>query len=71
MPTPHEKTAIKATYFSIVGNASLAVIKAVAGFWGNSYALIADAILYNELDMIRLFAVHKPLVIQYFRLQDP
>ena len=44
MPTPHEKTAIKATYFSIVGNASLAVIKAVAGFWGNSYALIADAI---------------------------
>ncbi len=44
MPTPHEKIAIKATYFSIVGNASLAVIKAVAGFWGNSYALIADAI---------------------------
>jgi cation diffusion facilitator family transporter len=44
MPTPNEKIAIKATYFSIVGNASLAVIKAMAGFWGNSYALIADAI---------------------------
>jgi cation diffusion facilitator family transporter len=44
MATTHEKTAIKATYFSIVGNASLAVIKALAGFFGNSYALIADAI---------------------------
>jgi divalent metal cation (Fe/Co/Zn/Cd) transporter len=44
MPTPLDKIAIKATYFSIVGNAGLAVIKAVAGFWGNSYALIADAI---------------------------
>ncbi len=44
MTTAHEQTAIKATYFSIVGNASLAVIKALAGFFGNSYALIADAI---------------------------
>lgn len=39
-----EQTAIKATYFSIVGNTSLAIIKGVAGFFGNSYALIADAI---------------------------
>jgi len=44
MTTTHEQTAIKATYFSIAGNACLAVIKAVAGFFGNSYALIADAI---------------------------
>jgi cation diffusion facilitator family transporter len=44
MTTAHEQTAIKATYFSIVGNASLAVIKGLAGFFGNSYALIADAI---------------------------
>ncbi len=40
----HEETAIKTTYFSIVGNASLALIKGVAGYFGNSYALIADAI---------------------------
>lgn len=40
----HEETAIKATYFSIIGNACLAIIKALAGFFGNSYALIADAI---------------------------
>jgi cation diffusion facilitator family transporter len=40
----NEQTAIRTTYFSIVGNASLAVIKGVAGFFGNSYALIADAI---------------------------
>ena len=39
-----EKTAEKATYFSIVSNAVLAVIKWLAGYLGNSYALIADAI---------------------------
>lgn len=38
------QTAIKATYFSLIGNAALAVIKGLAGFFGNSYALIADAI---------------------------
>jgi divalent metal cation (Fe/Co/Zn/Cd) transporter len=38
-----EQTAIKATYFSIIGNTSLAIIKGF-GFFGNSYALIADAI---------------------------
>lgn len=40
----NEETAVKATYFSIVGNISLALIKGLAGFFGNSYALIADAI---------------------------
>lgn len=44
MTTTHEETAIKATYFSIIGNASLAIIKGLAGFFGNSYALVADAI---------------------------
>ncbi len=36
--------AIKVIYFSIVGNTSLALIKGLAGFFGNSFALIADAI---------------------------
>lgn len=40
----NEKTAINATYFSIAGNTILAIIKGLAGFFGNSYALIADAI---------------------------
>ncbi len=40
----NEETAIKTTYFSIVGNTLLAIIKGLAGFLGNSYALIADAI---------------------------
>lgn len=40
----NEQTAIRTTYFSIVGNAGLAIIKGIAGFFGNSYALIADAI---------------------------
>lgn len=40
----NEDKAIKATYFSIIGNTSLALIKGLAGFFGNSYALIADAI---------------------------
>lgn len=36
--------AIKASYLSIAGNASLAIIKGITGIFGNSYALIADAI---------------------------
>jgi len=40
----NEQTAIRTTYFSIIGNTSLAIIKGLAGFFGNSYALIADAI---------------------------
>jgi len=40
----NEQTAIKAVYFSLIGNACLAVVKGLAGFFGNSYALIADAI---------------------------
>ena len=41
---PHEKTAIKTIYFSIISNIGLAIIKWLAGFFGHSYALIADAI---------------------------
>ena len=40
----NEQTAIRTTDVSLVGNASLAIIKGLAGFFGNSYALIADAI---------------------------
>lgn len=40
----NEQTAIRATYFSIVGNFLLALLKGIAGIFGNSYALIADAI---------------------------
>ena len=40
----NQEQAIKATYFSIIGNTILSVIKGLAGFYGNSYALIADAI---------------------------
>lgn len=40
----NEQTAIRTTYFSIVGNTALALIKGFAGLFGNSYALIADAI---------------------------
>ena len=39
-----EETAIKTTYFSLASNFILALIKGLAGFFGNSYALIADAI---------------------------
>lgn len=40
----NEQNAIRTTYFSIAGNTCLAVIKGLAGVFGNSYALIADAI---------------------------
>src|SRR6478609_5653317 len=39
-----EQAAVKATYFSIIGNTVLSVVKWLAGYFGNSYALIADAI---------------------------
>ncbi|MBE2188292.1 MAG: cation transporter [Desulfobulbaceae bacterium] len=39
-----EQTAIRTTYFSIAGNTALATIKGIAGLFGNSFALIADAI---------------------------
>lgn len=39
-----EKTALKATYFSMIGNTLLSIIKWIAGYFGNSFALIADAI---------------------------
>ena len=38
------KIAIKTTYISIISNFLLAIIKGIAGVFGNSYALIADAI---------------------------
>ena len=40
----NEKTAVKTIYFSIIGNIALAAIKWLTGNFGNSYALIADAI---------------------------
>ncbi|NKI27229.1 cation transporter [Arenibacter sp. 6A1] len=40
----NEKTAIKTIYYSILSSGLLAIIKGLAGFFGNSYALIADAI---------------------------
>lgn len=51
-----EQTAVKATYFSILGNTSLAIIKWLAGFFGHSYALIADAI-ESTTDILASFLV--------------
>ena len=56
MTTTHKQTAIKATYFSIIGNTVLAIIKGLAGFFGNSYALIADAI-ESTTDLFSSFLV--------------
>ncbi len=39
-----KQQAIKATYLSIIGNSCLALVKGFTGFFGNSYALMADAI---------------------------
>lgn len=44
MTIENEQKAIKTTYISIASNAVLALIKWLAGYFGNSYALIADAI---------------------------
>ena len=39
-----KETAIKTIYLSILGSIALAIVKWLAGIFGNSYALIADAI---------------------------
>ncbi len=44
MAVTDEQKAIKTTYLSLLGNISLALVKWLAGYFGNSYALIADAI---------------------------
>ncbi|MBK8954264.1 MAG: cation transporter [Saprospiraceae bacterium] len=44
MQKEFEKTAIRVSLISIVSNSLLAVIKWITGYFGNSYALIADAI---------------------------
>lgn len=38
-----QQKAIRTIWVSIIGNAAIAIIKWLAGFFGNSYALIADA----------------------------
>jgi len=38
------KTATRAIYFSVLANALLSAIKWLAGYFGNSFALIADAV---------------------------
>lgn len=40
----NKEKAIKTTYLSILGNFFLALAKGITGYFGNSYALIADAI---------------------------
>ncbi len=56
------QTAIRATYFSLASNAVLALSKGLAGFFGNSYALLADA-LESTTDILASFLVL--LGIQY------
>ena len=53
--------AKKATWMSILGNALLAIIKGLSGIFGNSYALIADAIESTAdifSSMMVLFGIH-------------
>ena len=40
----NQQKALQTIYFSVIGNIALASVKWFAGFFGNSYALIADAI---------------------------
>lgn len=40
----NKEKAIGITYLSIFGNAALAIVKGIVGVFGNSYALVADAI---------------------------
>lgn len=62
----NEQIAVKSAYFSIASNALLALIKAVTGVLGNSFALVADAIesatdtLASVLVLVGLTYANKP-----------
>jgi len=51
-----EKIAIRTIYFSIIANTVLALVKGLAGFFGNSHALIADAI-ESTTDIVSSFLI--------------
>ncbi|MBP6373983.1 MAG: cation transporter [Flavobacterium sp.] len=58
---PNQQAAVQATYFSIISNTALALVKGVAGYFGNSYALIADAIESTTdifASFLVLFGIH-------------
>ena len=52
----HKEKAIKVTWLSIFGNLFLALVKGVTGYFGNSYALIADAV-ESSTDIVSSFLV--------------
>ncbi len=62
----NQKTAVKAIYFSVAGNTLLSVIKWLTGYFGNSYALIADAIestadiMSSLLVLVGIKYIHRP-----------
>jgi len=51
-----EQKAIRTTYFSMASHVVLAVVKYLAGYFGHSYALIADAI-ESTTDLVSSFLV--------------
>ncbi len=51
------KKAVAAVVVGIIGNLLLALIKFIAGLWGNSYALIADAIESSSDTVASIFTV--------------
>ena len=44
MQLSKEEEALRTSYFSILSNTGIALVKGIAGFFGNSFALVADAI---------------------------
>jgi cation diffusion facilitator family transporter len=66
MPTNNQRKALGASYFSMASNVALALVKGLAGYFGNSYALIADAIestadvLSSILVFMGLKYTHRP-----------
>jgi cation diffusion facilitator family transporter len=56
-----QKQAIKTIYLSLAGNVGLALLKGLTGYFGNSYALIADAIESTSdvfASLLVLFGLH-------------
>ena len=63
------KIGVKSTLIGLIVNSLLAVVKIVSGFFGNSYALIADGI-ESTADVVNSIIVIRGLKISQIPQDD-
>ncbi len=62
MPSPRLKTSLRATFLGLAVNAILAIVKMLAGIFGHSHALVADA-AESFADVLSSLVVWRAVVV--------